>query len=142
MWSHGNDNGIEYAITGGADGDLFILHNEFLLFKTRPSFDNPTDADGDNRYEVELTATSGEQTTTNTITTRIDASPDDASDPIDPPENLPIYFLKEVPELIGDSEAPKNIKGSDSDDVIKVDPHRFQYIQAGKGDDVLDPGRD
>ena len=50
--------------------------------------------------------------------------------------------MKEKPELIGDSEAPKNIRGTDSDDVIKVDPHRFQYIQAGKGDDILDPGRD
>ena len=33
MWPHGDDNGIEYAITGGADGDLFILHNEFLYLK-------------------------------------------------------------------------------------------------------------
>ena len=46
----------------------FILHYDKLLFKTRPSFENPSDADGDNRYEVEVTVTAGDQVISNTYT--------------------------------------------------------------------------
>ena len=141
IWPHGNQQGsFTYTITGGADADKFIVHNGYLLFTTRPSFDNPSDANADNGYEVEVTVVAGTSEITNTYTIKVNDSEEGVA-AIDPPEQLPIYLLKEVPELIGDSEAPKNIRGTDSDDVIKVNPDRFQYIQGGKGDDVLDPGR-
>ena len=50
--------------------------------------------------------------------------------------------MKEKPELIGDSQAPRNIVGTDGNDLIKIDPHQFQYIHGGFGDDTIDPGRD
>ena len=54
----------ETTITGGADADLFYVfrsdgYNErdLILFKTRPEFSNPSDANGDNVYEIQLTKT-------------------------------------------------------------------------------------
>jgi len=55
---------VETTITGGADADLFYIfrsdgNNEIdlILFKSRPEFSNPSDANGDGTYEIELTKT-------------------------------------------------------------------------------------
>ena len=49
---------ITSSITGGADADKFIVvdrdNGSAFFFKARPSFDNPSDADGDNIYELSL----------------------------------------------------------------------------------------
>ena len=65
-----------YEITGGADQDKFSLSNTRVLsFITAPDFENPTDAGADNRYMVEVTATSGtgsrERTTPRTFTVTV-----------------------------------------------------------------------
>ena len=65
-----------YDITGGADQDKFSLTTTRVLsFKTAPDFEDPTDADADNRYMVEVTATSGtgsrERTATRTFTVTV-----------------------------------------------------------------------
>ena len=59
------------TITGGADADLFYVfrsdgYNErdLILFKTRPEFSNPSDANGDNVYEIQLTKTDSAGNTT------------------------------------------------------------------------------
>ncbi len=50
---------------GGADGSKFNIGNETggtpgqLKFKVKPDFENPTDADGDNVYEVTVQASDG-----------------------------------------------------------------------------------
>ena len=54
------DSVTGYDITGGADQDKFSLTTTRVLsFITAPDFEDPTDADADNQYVVEVTATSG-----------------------------------------------------------------------------------
>ncbi len=54
---------ITYAVTGGADGALFTIDpvtGDFsFLNADGPDFEAPADSDGDNLYEVEVTATAG-----------------------------------------------------------------------------------
>jgi hypothetical protein len=49
---------LTFSITGGADQSLFILNSVTgeLTFKAAPDFEQPMDADGNNIYEVEITA--------------------------------------------------------------------------------------
>ncbi|MEZ5477272.1 MAG: hypothetical protein R3E95_07255 [Thiolinea sp.] len=50
-----------YSITGGADAARFTvdINTGALAFAAAPDFENPTDADGNNIYEVEVTADDG-----------------------------------------------------------------------------------
>jgi glucose/arabinose dehydrogenase len=51
---------IAYWISGGADADKFTLNGTGQLrLVTSPNFDLPTDADGDNAYLVQLSASDG-----------------------------------------------------------------------------------
>ena len=49
---------ITYAITGGIDQGLFEINasSGVVSFKSTADFENPNDADGDNRYEVQVLA--------------------------------------------------------------------------------------
>ena len=67
---------VTYDITGGADQDKFSLTNTRVLsFTTAPDFEDPTDADTNNDYMVEVTATSGtgdrQRTATRTFTVTV-----------------------------------------------------------------------
>lgn len=58
-------NPITYAIAGGADAARFtIAAGGALTFLAAPNFDLPGDADGDNVYQVQLSANDGSLTTT------------------------------------------------------------------------------
>ncbi|MCB5176049.1 carbohydrate-binding protein, partial [Microvirga lenta] len=61
-----------FAITGGADADRFVIDaaTGALSFKDSPDYEAPVDADGNNAYEVEVTATDGglEDVKTATVT--------------------------------------------------------------------------
>ena len=50
------DSPATYSLAGGADSAQFVVINGELMFTERPIFDAPVDADGDNIYEVEVTA--------------------------------------------------------------------------------------
>lgn len=50
---------VTIAIGGGADADMFTLADGVLSFKEAPNFDRPADANTDNRYRVNLSATDG-----------------------------------------------------------------------------------
>ena len=52
---------VTYSITGGADSGKFSINATTgeLTFQTAPDFENPTDADTDNVYEVQVTADDG-----------------------------------------------------------------------------------
>ena len=52
---------ITFAITGGADADRFAIDpaTGALRFATAPDFEAPGDADGDNVWQVEVTASDG-----------------------------------------------------------------------------------
>jgi hypothetical protein len=58
-----------YSIIGGADKDAFDIDPETgdLIFKTGPDYDAPTDSDKDNVYEVQVQASDGKLTDTQTI---------------------------------------------------------------------------
>ena len=60
---------VTFMLTGGADESLFTLSPAGeLRFKTVPDYEDPADADEDNRYEVIVTATDGRVTTMQTLT--------------------------------------------------------------------------
>jgi hypothetical protein len=54
-----NGDTVEFSITGGDDAALFTIDPDTgeLSFISAPDFENPADANGDNVYEVEVTAT-------------------------------------------------------------------------------------
>ena len=55
-----DNNALSYAIGGGADGARFaITAAGALSFLTPPDFEAPTDANGDNIYEVTITVSDG-----------------------------------------------------------------------------------
>ena len=142
-WSYDNNDSIVYSISGGADASAFNILNGEVYFNERPSFENPSDANGDNIYEVQITATAGETVISKDWKIQIgESTADELAKVASPPSELAVFTLKEKPELIGDSQAPRNIVGTDGNDLIKIDPHQFQYIHGGFGDDTIDPGRD
>ena len=71
------DDVTGYTIEGGADGALFVigLASGDLAFNTAPNYEDPTDADGNNTYVVDVRATSGvdirEKTAGQTITVTV-----------------------------------------------------------------------
>ncbi len=69
---------ITMSITGGADQSKFSVNASGLLsFITAPDYENPTDADANNVYEVQVTASDGNGgLTVQSITVHIDPSND------------------------------------------------------------------
>ena len=59
--SDGDGDSLEYSLSG-ADAQLFVLDPSTgeLSFITPPDFEHPTDAGGDNVYDVEITASDGD----------------------------------------------------------------------------------
>ena len=70
----GDGDSVNYAIIGGADASRFNINaaSGVLVFAAAPSFETPTDANGDNVYEVVVRASDGtlsdEQTVLVTVT--------------------------------------------------------------------------
>jgi glucose/arabinose dehydrogenase len=70
-------NAITFSISGGADAARFRIAAGALSFVTPPDFENPDDADGNNIYFVQLSASDGMATTTfNLAVTVTNAGPD------------------------------------------------------------------
>ena len=98
-WNYQDNDSIQYAITGGADAEKFLIFNAEIYFKARPDYDNPSDANGDNVYEVEVTATAGSESISKVWRVNINQSSDeDVSKSVSPPSELSIFTLKEKPE--------------------------------------------
>src|SRR4029079_2868344 len=58
---------ITFTITGGVDAGFFTVsgvNGQLLAFASAPDFEFPADDDGDNVYEVEVTANDGNGGTT------------------------------------------------------------------------------
>jgi hypothetical protein len=64
---------VSYAITGGADAALFAIDaaTGALSFVVAPDFEAPTDADGDNAYEVVIEASDGGLAASRAITVAV-----------------------------------------------------------------------
>ncbi|CAB5142623.1 hypothetical protein D3OALGA1CA_3945 [Olavius algarvensis associated proteobacterium Delta 3] len=71
---------VGYTITGGADQGRFSIDgSNQLIFNAAPDYENPVDADTDNIYEVEVTASDGSGgTTTQTINVTVNPVNDNA----------------------------------------------------------------
>ncbi|AFZ49599.1 Ig-like domain-containing protein [Dactylococcopsis salina] len=54
---------LSFSITGGVDEDLFTLDEGSLSFSNAPDFENPSDEDGNNVYQVTVTVADGKGST-------------------------------------------------------------------------------
>ena len=64
------DASISYLLLGGVDDAIFTIDSNtgLITFKVSPDFENPTDSDGDNNYEVRVRADDGSEVTNQDIT--------------------------------------------------------------------------
>lgn len=69
---------LRYAIVGGADAARFEIDADTgaIRFRQAPDFEAPSDADGDNRYELVWAATDGARQTTQAITVTVTPVPE------------------------------------------------------------------
>ena len=75
----GETETLMFRLTGGADARLFtITPAGELRFKTVPDYEDPADADEDNRYEVIVTVTDGRESTMRTLTITVTNENDNA----------------------------------------------------------------
>ncbi|MCP1362754.1 carbohydrate-binding protein, partial [Halomonas sp. BBD45] len=73
-----------FAITGGADAALFTIDPATgqLAFVATPDFETAGDADGDNVYEIDVTATDGDLTDVQTVQVTVTDTDESAFTPI------------------------------------------------------------
>ena len=60
-------NAVTYSIATTKDYGKFNVANGVVTFATAPDFETPTDADGQNTYEIDVNATDGLNTATQTV---------------------------------------------------------------------------
>jgi len=67
-------NSISFSIVGGTDANDFSINSSTgaLTFVGNPDFENPTDSDTNNTYEVTIRASDGVNTTEQTVTITVD----------------------------------------------------------------------
>ncbi|MEA5522287.1 cadherin repeat domain-containing protein, partial [Limnoraphis robusta] len=111
-------NGLAYSISGGEDEDLFTIDpiTGELNFKQSPDFENPTDIDQNNIYQIEVTVTDSDgltdvQTLNITVRDEVEETPvDDGEEetPVDDgEEETPVDDgEEETPVDDGDEETP------------------------------------
>ncbi len=71
---------VTYSITGGVDSAKFSILGGALSFVSAPDFENPTDADRNNAYLVQVTASDGTRTTIQNLT--VNVTPVNEFDPV------------------------------------------------------------
>ena len=118
-----------YAITGGADRNLFSIGatSGTLTFDDAPNFEAPSDANTDNDYVVEVQATSGaderEKTATQTITVTVtDVNTEAPGKP-----NAPMVSAASVSSLSVNWSAPSNAGPA-------ITGYDVQYREGNSGD--------
>jgi hypothetical protein len=89
---------VSFSITGGADSSKFSIDTNTgeLTFQAAPDYENPTDADTDNVYVVQVTANDGAGLTTtqtiNVTVTGVNEAPVGNNDTATTYEFIPITF--------------------------------------------------
>ena len=61
------DDVIGYSLSGNDAGKLSISTSGAITFKTNPDFENPTDTNSDNTYEITIEASDGTDTVTDDL---------------------------------------------------------------------------
>ena len=91
---------LSYVITGGEDAGLFTINptSGALAFNASPDFESPLDANFDNIYEVEVSATDGIDATSSNITVSVT----DVSETVTGPDDIIDLFIfnKSTDELV------------------------------------------
>ena len=64
----GSETAITWSLSGDDSDDFSIIANGSLRFDSRPNYQSPTDADGDNQYQVTVQASDGTQARTLQVT--------------------------------------------------------------------------
>ena len=87
--------GVDFALSGGEDQDLFTVSGDQLAFTAAPDFEVPTDADGNNVYLVQVTATdeAGGATTQDLSITVANDPAEEPPSPVEPFEVAALDFL-------------------------------------------------
>lgn len=109
---------ITYSIEGGADAALFNIDpvTGALSFKVAPDFENPTDANRDNIYELIIGASDGTDMTTQSGKVTI-------KDVLENPTNLPPVFESPAEVTIDENiTAVGTVRATDPDAGGGVDP--------------------
>jgi Ca2+-binding RTX toxin-like protein len=103
------DATLTFTIGGGADASQFTIDAQSgaLRFITAPDFDAPTDADGNNIYEVQVQVSDGALTDSQAIAVAV----------TDGPDGSPVY----IGEGFGDRTALV-VQGTDGNDGIRIVP--------------------
>jgi len=119
---------VQYAVAGGTDGALFTINptTGVLAFLGAPDYEAPTDGNGDNIYEVLVSASDGVNTPTQAITVNV----------TDVNEGAPT--LPGTPgddSLVGGSSFDY-IDGFDGNDTLEGKAGNDSIV-GGLGDDVL-----
>ena len=143
---------FETTITGGADADLFYIFRadgnsdqDLILFKTRPEFSNPTDANADGTYELELTRTDSTGfTVTQAVNINVSQASEGEQKPITAPGTSLILEIQEQTDSLTDGDSNRNIVGTDEADVFSKQllDDGSKFVSGGLGDDVFSAGDD
>lgn len=99
--------GVTYSLTGGADQGLFTLTAQGVLsFASAPDRDIPADSNGDNAYEVQVTANDGNGGTTvqNIVVTVTGVN-----------DNVPVFTSSATFDRTENSTSVGNVVATDAD---------------------------
>ena len=114
-----DDDAVTYAL-GGADAGLFTIDTDGnLSFLNAPDYENPGDSDGDNVYEVEVTASEGSDSETKVLTVKV--------------TNV------SGPDIVGTKNKDK-LNGTDEDETI-LGKNGKDKLNGFAGGDLLDGGK-
>jgi Ca2+-binding RTX toxin-like protein len=144
---------VETTITGGADADLFYIFKadgnsdqDLILFKTRPEFSNPTDANADGVYELELTKTDSTGfSVSQVVNIEVRQADESEQKPIEAPgTSLVLEITEQTDSLTDDNGSNRNIVGTDEADVFSKQDldNGSKQVSGGLGDDVFSAGDD
>ena len=99
---------VIFSVTGGADQSTFQIVGGQLQFKAAPDYEAPTDANVDNRYVVEVTATdsgSPALSTVQTLTVTVTSAND----------NPPVFTSSATPSVPENTTAVVTLMATDAD---------------------------
>ena len=124
-----DDAVVDYDISGGADRDLFTVNSAGdLRFGAAPDYEMPADADGDNVYEVTVTATSGFGTRTSDVAQSLLVTVTD----IDEPPAAP------AAPVLGPAARSMQVSWSEPENAgPPIDDYDVQYRTVEAADDTL-----
>lgn len=143
---------LTYSIAGGVDQALFDIdaNTGELTFKTAPDFENPTDANTDNDYVVEVTVTdSGTLSTTQTITITVTDVGEDKTRPSVRIKNAPrsltdldpfTVTIKFDEAVTGFQRGDVNVRNGSTSNFKRINAatYTLKITPSGKGNVIID----